>query len=1406
MGSEMNDEEAEILEKALVDLEIFQNCPRHLIHQITEKATSKRYEGHEEVVFSDQVPLLVVLSGDLRICIGCAPDSDVGPGSVLNVSGMLGLHELAEPFKPKAGKSAENTEECDEAISVDVKTLSGPLKDEVVNIYNLCPISCGVGLKQTNLSGWLRMDIKPAGAVKVAMLTLDNIEDVMQKGDALKLFHKNLSRLTDHFICILRHGIFPGVPPEVIWLISCGTQRRHYHPKETLVEEDDLGEEADWLIAINSGKVDVEKLAYNGEEAVPQHIGSLTEGAVLGDVCFIHGGVPRGATVRAHTEVDAIAIPPSVILQALALFPGITGSFMGRLREIVMQLQGSLPRPAQALKGMQIFASCDLAFLRAVASVSERKVFFAGDACREEGVMDDTLRVIEFGRCRVERRVKGSGVQHCGFCDVGTVLGERRFFNMPSKWPDASFRIATPLALLLFIPRQSFNGVLENYPSEQQRFRLVKEMTKTDRGNAKREHDAASLSILQGCGPGFLQAIAGCIRTVTYKIGQTITVQGAVDSGSMYIIKGGSAEVFVNHRFVKEVHSGDSFGELTILGFVKRRSAVVRAKEICIVLEMPRAAFIAALEDHPEEQEHFQKIGRQHGVVVSSTQWPLFEGASQKLLSLINLYARKHITAKGHWSTFNGEQLPEQAAILVLRGEIRMVTQDKELVFTEGTCFNEQLLFGLPPLEGRLHPQGNCEVQIMTAEIFDRVVAECPNERDFIMQRIVNEIARKAEQSMGFQRGDPGGALVLSTVIQVAADDFADNLRKRIDARIYEPGQVVTEAGEDGDCMYVLVEGEAENEGDGLCHGKPLPLKAGSVFGESVLLGVARTYPNRTRATSRCIALALTQQVFQEVLEEFPSHVELYNHMALQGAPDAGSSLELNAQLGKSRAFSNVSKDFLTVVCERADEVYFGPGDDIFRRGEACKLGDALMYILLQGAAIVEGEYGDELGRLNPGDVVGEGGALGIAPIRGATVRAWRDTLVRAVRLHGSSVQRAVTAFPDEYESLQAIFQKRASANKEVERVRQKWLQEQVIPALNDCRIFTGFPEPIIRKIAEHLLQATYTSGQLVCCAGNGADSMIIFLKGAADVHTKSGDLIGNLTDGAVIGEVAVLGLFPWRTATIRATANTDAVLITANLISRILQGDDAVEARKRFEQMQEERRTQVEGGMPLCALPFNVAVKDVVSRAVALHAVRFTFGMGETFTPKSKSQGPHYWILVQGSMNLMMGHRHIMLFTPGGTELLPEHIAQDYGASMHAATPCEVYRVGFYDVLLATSVVRAKWYKHFEKLIEEVEAKVRLKLQGARSISLMKMRKSRTETNLFQAGDEVGGSWPLQKAGQQMVAPGSWQVAKLPKCTSQPRLAGDKLLKLREDFGSRGPKGKARLPSISASGRQRRG
>jgi len=162
-----------------------------------------------------------------------------------------------------------------------------------------------------------------------------------------------------------------------------------------------------------------------------------------------------------------------------------------------------------------------------------------------------------------------------------------------------------------------------------------------------------------------------------------------------------------------------------------------------------------------------------------------------------------------------------------------------------------------------------------------------------------------------------------------------------------------------------------------------------------------------------------------------------------------------------------------------------------------------------------------------------------------------------------------------------------------------------------------------------------------------------------------------------------------------------------------------------------------------------------------------------------------------------MMGSRHIMLFSAGPVNpLIPEHVAQDFGATLHAATPCEAYRVGLYDILLATHCVRAKWYKHFEKLLEEVQVKVRLKLQGARSIQTMKLKKSRTEVSLNPLKKEEEGDKD-RAMRMDFVA----QVIPFQKKT-RARLVGDRLLKLREDpdlypYKAGGSESMTKLPLI---------
>ena len=56
--------------------------------------------------------------------------------------------------------------------------------------------------------------------------------------------------------------------------------------------------------------------------AMHAELGLLHSRIFSAKVCFLHGMVPRGATVRARTEVDAIAIPPSAAWRSVLKDPG----------------------------------------------------------------------------------------------------------------------------------------------------------------------------------------------------------------------------------------------------------------------------------------------------------------------------------------------------------------------------------------------------------------------------------------------------------------------------------------------------------------------------------------------------------------------------------------------------------------------------------------------------------------------------------------------------------------------------------------------------------------------------------------------------------------------------------------------------------------------------------------------------------------------------------------------------------------------------------------------------------------------------------------------------------------------------------------------------------------------------
>eukprot|EP00439_Symbiodinium_sp_Y106_P069811 s1006_g12.t1 len=383
---------------ALLSQKVFKGCDAELVQQIADEAVRWTPGKGHEIPVTDGMPLLIVASGSLQICVGGGPAAQAGRGGLVN-----------QP-RPVSIVSAVDGEDLDD----DTKKAEEDEEDEGRQELR----------RQFDLPDW---SLYCKRAVRDGIQTLE----IFAGTESAACFEAAYKSVIAKFKALTRFAAFPGIPPEVIWMLAEHSEIQVFEKDDTILREGICGV-PESMIIIESGTADVEMVMFDREilEARGCCIAKLLPGAILGDACFLESWVARPCSVVARERVQVLHISSRALLEVMACYPGMASIYMSRSRQTSVVLQQSLTRPADVLAGMKLFYGMEPGFIRLLANIAERKMNFLGDVVKEEGSTDRTLRLQEFGKVRAETEAEGC----VSITDVGTVLGEKMFLG----WRDRS--------------------------------------------------------------------------------------------------------------------------------------------------------------------------------------------------------------------------------------------------------------------------------------------------------------------------------------------------------------------------------------------------------------------------------------------------------------------------------------------------------------------------------------------------------------------------------------------------------------------------------------------------------------------------------------------------------------------------------------------------------------------------------------------------------------------------------------------------------------------------------------------------------------------------------------------------------------------------------------------------------
>lgn len=361
----------------------------------------------------------------------------------------------------------------------------------------------------------------------------------------------------------------------------------------------------------------------------------------------------------------------------------------------------------------------------------------------------------------------------------------------------------------------------------------------------------------------------------------------------------------------------------------------------------------------------------------------------------------------------------------------------------------------------------------------------------------------------------------------------------------YPPGATIIKEGAPGASFVFVLRGIVFLIVDEL---KLQRLYPGQCYGETLLLSIDDESKAGLRADTACSVCHIRREDFLEALESFPTEQRFYEKVrAKHKSVDFlwEGTLDRPCELFKSlseRAIRHIDRQIVR-------RMYF-PNERILQEGAP---GDEF-YILVRGRVTIEiasrvvrterrdrqeeslltkedSSIGVDTASTEVEDspvCFGELGLLGVQQVRSATVVAQSVCQVRV--LYRAAFLRTLEETGEALHEMKAFFQKRYSSG--IDKLPAVALQQ-----LFEISIFreVGCSEDFLAFLGEHLEDRIYLRGQTIINEDLPEDKCMYLIGHGSVKVKKEGHEVATLSDGAVFGEITVLGVASKRSSTVVA-------------------------------------------------------------------------------------------------------------------------------------------------------------------------------------------------------------------------------------------------------------------------------